>query len=109
MVIFIISAEETIRIANPCSVNRVGDAALHYKPAGGTIPLPINVLMGEGLDESFVTTATTVTTALPEAPFFTMTNVFIHLPQSGLDQESGLVYPRHSGLDPESRLAKNRS
>ena len=68
--IFIISAEETIRIANPCSVNRVGDAALHYKPAGGTIPLPINVLLGEGMDESFVTTATTVTTALPEAPFF---------------------------------------
>ncbi|GEM_PF-2796372 len=64
MVIFIISAEETIRIANPCSVNRVGDAALHYKPAGGTMPLPINVIQGEGMDESFVTTA------LPEAPFF---------------------------------------
>ncbi len=42
MVIFIISAEETIRIANPRSGNRVGDAVLHYKPVGGTIPLPIN-------------------------------------------------------------------
>ena len=45
MVIFIISAEETIRIANPRSGNRVGDAVLHYKPAGGTIPLPINVIL----------------------------------------------------------------
>jgi hypothetical protein len=49
-VIFIVSAEETIPIADPRSVNRVGDAALHYKPAGGTIPLPINVLLGEGMD-----------------------------------------------------------
>jgi hypothetical protein len=28
---------------------------------------------------------------------------------SGLDPESRLVFPRHSGLDPESGLAKNRS
>ena len=39
------SAEETIPIANPRSVNRVGDAVLHYKPAGGTMPLPINVIL----------------------------------------------------------------
>ena len=51
MVIFIISAEETIRIANPRSGNRVGDAVLHYKPAGGTIPLPMNVILSSsGLD-----------------------------------------------------------
>ncbi|MCI2108607.1 MAG: hypothetical protein LKK12_03910 [Bacteroidales bacterium] len=42
MVIFIISAEETIRIADPRSRSRVGNAVLHYKPAGGTIPSPIN-------------------------------------------------------------------
>lgn len=42
MEIFIISAEKTVPIANPLSGNRVGDAVLHYKPADGTIPLPIN-------------------------------------------------------------------
>ena len=66
MVTFIISAEETVPIANPRSGNRAGDAFLHYKPAGGTMPLPINVfslvLLGEYLDKSFVTT---VTSALP--------------------------------------------
>ena len=56
------------------------------------------------MDESFVTTAATVTTALPEAPFFTMPNVFILLPPSGLDPESGFVYPRHSGLTRNLRL-----
>ena len=87
--IFIISAEETVPIANPCSGNRVGDAVLHYKPAGGTIPSLINVfflvLPSEDMDVCFATTATTVTTALLEAPFFTMPNVFILLPPSGLD------------------------
>ncbi|MDY6384601.1 MAG: hypothetical protein SPL26_03595 [Bacteroidales bacterium] len=43
--IFIISAEETVPIANPGSGNRVGDAVLHYKPAGSTIPLPMNVIL----------------------------------------------------------------
>ena len=66
MVTFIISAEETVPIANPRSGNRAGDAILHYKPAGGTMPLPINVfslvLLGEYMDKSFVTT---VTSALP--------------------------------------------
>ncbi|MBP3235542.1 MAG: hypothetical protein LKK16_08175 [Bacteroidales bacterium] len=42
---FIISAEETVPIANPRSGNRVGDKALHYKPAGGTMPLPMNVIL----------------------------------------------------------------
>ena len=42
MVIFIISAEETIPIANPRFVNWVGNAVLHYKPIGGIIPSPIN-------------------------------------------------------------------
>jgi len=97
-VTFIISAEEAVPIANPGSGNRVGDAVLHYKPAGGTIPSPINVfflvLPSEDMEESFVTTATTVTTALQEAPFFTMPNVFILLPPSGLDQESIPTSPR---------------
>ena len=35
------------------------------------------------MDESFVTTAATVTTASPEAPFVSMPNVFILLPPSG--------------------------
>ena len=59
---FIISAEEAVPIVSPRSGNRVGDKALHYKPAGGTMPLPINVLLGEYMDKSSVTT---VTSALP--------------------------------------------
>ena len=71
MEIFIISAEKTVPIANPLSGNRVGDAVLHYKPADGTIPLPINSRpsnRGHGLYF-----ATTLTTASPAVPHFTMT------------------------------------
>jgi hypothetical protein len=55
----------------------VGNAVLHYKPVGGTIPLPINgnslLLLGKGIDESFVTTVTTVTkvtTGVTRCPVF---------------------------------------
>jgi hypothetical protein len=78
-VTFIISSEETIPIANPRSVNRVGDAVLHYKPAGGTIPSPINSRpswRGHGL--YFPTASTISTTALPTAPHFSMTGKRVH-------------------------------
>ena len=72
MVTFIISAEETVPIANPRSGNRAGDAILHYKPAGGTMPLPINVLLGEYMDVCFATTASSA------APHFTLNGKRVH-------------------------------
>ena len=42
---FIISAEEAVPVANPRSGNREGDAVLQYKPAGGTMLLPMNVIL----------------------------------------------------------------
>jgi hypothetical protein len=79
MVIFIISAEETIRIADPRSRSRVGNAVLHYKPAGGTIPLPINVIfvvfLGEDMDVYFATASPTIS---PTAPHCTMTGKRVH-------------------------------
>ncbi len=75
MEIFIISAEKTVPIANPLSGNRVGDAVLHYKPADGTIPLPINSRpsnRGHGLYF-----ATTLTTASPAEGFVFYPKPFI--------------------------------
>ncbi len=51
----------------------------HYAVADECDPL---VFLDEGMDEPFVIIVTTATTALPEAPFFTMPNVLILFPQN---------------------------
>jgi hypothetical protein len=57
-------------------VNWVGNAVIHYKPAGGTIPSPINVIfvvfLGEDMDVIFATTASSA------APYFTLTVKRVH-------------------------------
>jgi hypothetical protein len=73
-VIFIIRAKDTYSHCRPpfCELGGQRSPSLqasrwHYTVADKCNSL---VLLGEGMDEPFVTTATTVTTALPEAPFF---------------------------------------
>ena len=90
------SAEETIPIANPRSVNRVGDAVLHYKPAGGTIPSPINSRpSGRGLGLYFPTASTISTTALPTDPHFTMTGKRVHPSRRDVYNPDAEPVPEH--------------